>query len=121
MKRRPLLLLSLAPLLAWLGSAAAHAALVRALPAAGSEIHESPPRLKLWFSERLEQAVSSVEVLDGTGQRVDSGDLQSDSADRKLLQVSLPHLGPGRYRVTWRVVSVDTHVAKGEFRFDIKP
>jgi methionine-rich copper-binding protein CopC len=121
MKRRLLMLLSLAPALAWVSPAAAHAVLVRAMPAAGSEVHESPARLKLWFSERLEPAFSTVELFDGAGKRVDSGNSQVDSADRKLLQVALPKLAPGRYRATWRVVSVDTHVAKGEFTFDITP
>jgi methionine-rich copper-binding protein CopC len=121
MKRRLLMLLSIAPALAWVRPVAAHAALVRAMPAAGSSVHESPAWLKLWFSERLEPAVSSIEVFDGASKRIDSGDLKGDSADSKLLQVSLPRLAPGRYKVAWRVVSVDTHVAKGEYTFDIKP
>jgi methionine-rich copper-binding protein CopC len=41
--------------------------------------------------------------------------------DRTLLRISLPPLAPGKYRVTWRVLSVDTHVATGEFTFDVAP
>jgi len=55
------------------------------------------------------------------GKRVDKGDPQVDSADRMLLRISLPPLAPGRYRVSWRVLSVDTHVATGQFTFDIAP
>ena len=42
-------------------------------------------------------------------------------ADGTLLQVSLPKLEPGRYRVTWRVLSVDTHVTEGDFTFEVVP
>ena len=75
----------------------------------------------MWFSERLDPPFTKVEVLDGSGKRVDKGDLNVDNADPRLLRISLPPLARGRYRVTWRVLSVDTHVSKGEFTFDIAP
>ncbi|TMG92656.1 MAG: copper resistance protein CopC [Betaproteobacteria bacterium] len=71
-----------------------------------------------WPSHGLHRA---IEVLDRIGKRVDKGDPQVDSADRMLLRISLPPLAPGRYRVTWRVLSVDTHVAAGQFTFEIAP
>jgi len=46
--------------------------------------------------------------MDRSGQRIDKGDPQVDSADPTLLRISLPRLAPGRYHVTWRVLSVDT-------------
>jgi methionine-rich copper-binding protein CopC len=114
-----LLLLCLIPALVWGSQVSAHAVLERAIPGAGSSVRESPPKLKLWFSERIEPAFSTVEVLSPTSQRVETGQAQPDSADLKLLLVTLPPLAPGRYRVNWRVISVDTHVAKGSFTFDI--
>jgi copper resistance protein C len=120
-KRRSLMLLALASALAWVPLAAAHASLVRTMPDADSSIRESPATLKLWFSGPLEPAFSIVEVLDGTGKRVDKGDPQVEGVDRKLLQVSLPPLPAGPYRVTWRVLSVDRHVTQGDFTFDIAP
>jgi copper resistance protein C len=119
MKRRSLMLLPFASALAFVQVAVAHAFLDRSIPRAGSTVHRSPTRLRLWFSERLDPAFSKAEVLDANGKRVDKGDPQLDSADRKLLEVSLPPLAPGKYRVTWRVLSIDTHVSKGEFTFDI--
>ncbi len=122
MKRRRLSLsLVLAPLLAWATPASAHAVLVRSMPAAGSAVHGSPATVQLWFSERLEGAFSTVEVVDATGKRVDRHDPKVDAADPRLLQVALTGLPAGTYRVTWRVVSVDTHVSKGEYRFDVAP
>jgi copper resistance protein C len=99
----------------------AHARLDRAVPAAGSTVHGSPPQLKLWFTERLEPAFSRVRVLDRNGKQIDKGDSTVDHADAKGLCVSLPNLAPGTYRVMWRVLSVDTHVSKGDFTFNVAP
>jgi methionine-rich copper-binding protein CopC len=101
--------------------AGAHSRLDRAAPAAGSTVHRSPPQLKLWFTERLEPAFSSVRVLDHNGKQVDKGDPEVDRADARLLRVSLPTLAPGTYRVKWRELSVDTHVIEGDFTFSVAP
>ena len=99
--------------------AAAHAFLDHALPAVGSTVHESPRAIRLWFTEQLEPAFSSVRVLDKSGKEVDAGDSHVDAADPMVLAASVPALAPGTYRVVWRVVSVDTHVTEGDFTFDI--
>lgn len=121
MDRLSRMLFALASALLIAPLAAAHAFLDHAIPGVGSAVHESPAQLKLWFSERLEPEFSTVEVLDRRGKRVDKGDPRVDSADPMLLRISLPLLAPGRYNVTWRVLSVDTHVARGQFTFDIAP
>ena len=102
-------------------AASAHAFLDHALPAVGSAVHGSPAQLKLWFTQELEPAFSTVQVLDRDGKRVDESDVKVDSGDARLLQVSLPTLAPGTYRVRWRVLSVDTHVTEGDFTFDVAP
>lgn len=99
--------------------AGAHARFDRAMPAAGSTVRESPTQLRVWFTERLEPAFSNVRVLDRNGKQVDKGDSEVDPADAKVLRVSLPNLAPGTYRVMWRVLSVDTHVSKGDFTFNV--
>src|SRR5436190_11838299 len=100
-KRALLMSLAFAPVL-WAPLAVAHASLVRATPDAGSAVHESPTKLNLWFSGPLEPAFSTVEVLDASEKRVDKGDSQVDGDDRQLLQVSVPRLPAGTYRVMWR-------------------
>jgi len=102
-------------------AAMAHAFLDHAEPAVGSKVHGAPPGVKLWFTQELEAAFSTVRVVDQEGKRVDRGDPRVDQRDRTILEVSLPALAPGRYRVTWRVVSVDTHVTEGDFTFDVAP
>ena len=100
-------------------SASAHAFLDHAVPAVGSVAHGPPRELRLWFTQRLEPAFSSSQVLDQSGKRVDNGDPHLDPADASALVVSLPPLAPGKYRVVWRVLSVDTHVTEGDFTFQI--
>ena len=101
--------------------AGAHAFLDHATPAVGSAIHGSPAQVRLWFTQKLEPAFSTVRVEDRAGRRVDKQDKRVDPANPTLLQVSLPQLAPGKYRVVWRALSVDTHVSEGDFTFDILP
>jgi len=97
----------------------AHAFLDHATPAVGSTIHASPAQVKLWFTQELEPAFSTVQVSDANGKRVDKGDPQLDHGDATLLTVPVPPLAPGRYRVRWRVLSVDTHATEGDYTFDV--
>jgi hypothetical protein len=107
--------------LAFASPAGAHAFLDHATPAVGSAVHASPAQVRLWFTQRLEAAFNTLRVQDASGKQVDKGDIQVDRADATLLEVSLPQLAPGTYRVSWRVLSVDTHVTEGDFTFDVKP
>jgi methionine-rich copper-binding protein CopC len=99
----------------------AHAFLDHAEPRVGSVVKVAPVELKLWFTEAVEPAFSSVKVLDSAGRRVDKNDAHVDSAERAMLRVSLPSLPAGAYTVQWRVVSVDTHVTHGSFAFQVRP
>jgi copper resistance protein C len=125
MSGRALLLLALACAPAFVAGlvpvADAHAFLDHALPAVGSAVRAPPPQLKIWFTQRLEPAFSKVQVFDNSGKRVDNGDSRVDGADARLLTVSLPRLPPGTYRVTWRVLSVDTHITEGDHTFEVLP
>jgi len=103
------------------GTAFAHAMLDKAVPAVGGRVATAPSRVGLVFTERLEPAFSKVEVLDSTGRRVDRGDSAVDAKARDHMGVSLQSLAPGRYRVVWRAVSVDTHVTSGDYAFDVGP
>jgi hypothetical protein len=114
-------LLVLACVPAFVPPAGAHAFLDHALPAVGSAVHAPPSQVKLWFTQKLEPAFSRLGVTDQGGTQVDKGDGQVDAADPTLLRVSLPQLAPGTYRVTWRVLSVDTHVTEGDFTFEVAP
>jgi methionine-rich copper-binding protein CopC len=96
----------------------AHARLVRTSPAPDSILRAPPTQVSIWFTERLEQAFSNIEVTDAAGSRVDQGNPQVDG---KVMRVELRALRPGRYRVNWRAVSVDTHTSEGSFSFAVQP
>jgi methionine-rich copper-binding protein CopC len=115
------LLLLPAALLAAAAGARAHAFLDRAEPRVGSTVRTAPAEVKLWFTERLEPAFSSVQVVNEAGQRVDRADGAVDPSNSALLRTTLVPLSPGRYQVIWRVVSVDTHVTAGDFAFRLAP
>jgi len=110
---------ALTALLLGAGVARGHAFLERAEPRVGSTVKAAPSQVRVWFTEALEPAFSTLEVVNQAGDRVDRGPARVDAASRALLQVPLKPLGPGTYRVKWRVLSVDTHVTEGDFTFRI--
>ena len=113
--------LALAVLLWGAAGAGAHAFLDRADPRVGSTVRTPPIQVRLWFTESLEPAFSSVQVVNEAGQRVDKGDSQVDPSNLALLRISLASLPPGTYNVIWRVLSVDSHVTQGDFTFRVAP
>ena len=97
----------------------AHAFVDHTEPAVGSQIHGAPIEVKIWFTEKLEPALSKIQVFDISGLEVDKRDMKIDQSNAALLTVSLPQLKPGKYKVVWRAVSVDTHVTTGNFTFEL--
>jgi methionine-rich copper-binding protein CopC len=100
--------------------ALAHAFLDRAVPPVGSTV-KAPAEIALRFTEKIEASFSTVQVTGPGGERVDAGDVHADEHEPSVLRVSLKPLAPGTYKVVWRVVSVDTHVTEGDFRFKVAP
>lgn len=113
-------LLSIALLAAWPGYVVAHAALERTQPADGALLAVSPTQVQLWFSRAIEPSFSKVQVLDQHGKEVNKGNAAVNTKDAKLLEVGVPTLPPGVYKVVWRIVALDGHKAKGEFHFTVK-
>ncbi|HUH94704.1 MAG TPA: CopD family protein [Casimicrobiaceae bacterium] len=56
--------------LAWSAHASAHAFLDHASPRVGSTVHGSPPDVRLWFTQELEPAFSTLSVQDAGGHGV---------------------------------------------------
>jgi methionine-rich copper-binding protein CopC len=98
-----------------------HAFLDHAEPKVGSVVAVAPGELRIWFTQKLEPAFSTAEVIDAGGRRVDTGRAEVDANDQLLLHVPLNKLGPGAYTANWRVVSVDTHPSEGRFTFRVGP
>jgi copper resistance protein C len=118
---RHAVLLALPALVTGISAARAHAFLERASPAVGSTVHAAPAEITLRFTERIEASFSTAQVTGPSGERVDAGDATVDERDPTSLHVPLKTLTAGTYRVVWRVVSVDSHVTDGDFKFTVAP
>ena len=97
-----------------------HSGLQRAEPPVESTLKRPPTEVKLYFSERLVPAYSTVRVEDGQGARVDRDDSRVDRSNPRLMQVTLPPLARGTYTVIWRVLSVDSHITEGRFTLRVE-
>jgi copper resistance protein C len=107
---------SAAALVLFGGVAGAHAFLDEADPRVGNTVPSPPHEVVLRFTQDLEPAFSTVAITDASGQRVDAG---KPSVSGNVMRVPLRRIGAGSYRVTWRVLSVDTHTTEGAFSFGV--
>ncbi len=119
--RTAFLLLALVPLLGLCAARAdAHAQLERTNPPVGGSVSRSPPEIRLSFSENLEPRFSRAQLANSAGTIVSASSFV-DRRNPNELVLRVPPLKPGRYKVIWRVISVDTHATEGDFAFDVKP
>jgi len=104
------------------GAAFAHAMLVKAVPAVGGKVASSPAEIRISFSEAIEPRFSGIEVKANNGAPVEMGPAAIDPNDRATLVVPVKaKLQPGTYKVSWHVVSADTHKTRGSFSFEVGP
>jgi len=102
------------------GISLGHAFPDHADPKVGSTISVSPVRVRIWFDGNLEPLFSTIIVQDAKGKKVDKGDGRVNPVDDTLLDVSLPPLPTGTYRVIWSVVARDGHKTEGDYTFTIR-
>lgn len=121
MRRIGTIIVAACALLASVDRAPAHAFLDRADPPVGSTVSESPAEIRLWFSGGIVPPLCTIRVLAPNGTQLDRGDVRPDDADPAVLQVSVPALAPGVYKVVWRAVSQDTHITEGDYTFTVAP
>jgi methionine-rich copper-binding protein CopC len=102
------------------GNAWGHAFPDHSDPKVGATLTASPPKVRIWFDSPLEPVFSTIKVLDAAGSEVDKRDGGVNHSDGKLLEVSLPRLKPGSYRVIWSVVGRDGHRTTGDYAFVVR-
>lgn len=88
-------------------------------PRVGWTVEKPPTQVKIWFDGAIEPVFSTIKVVNADGQQVDKQDGQVSRADHTLLEVGLPPLPPGKYRVFWSVVAIDTHRTEGDYPFTV--
>ncbi len=101
------------------GSAEAHAALVRSDPPVNARLSDPPTVVSAFYSESLDSRLSSMQVIDGGGKRVDSGEVMF-GPDPTQMSIAVERLEPTFYAVQWETLSrVDGHLLKGSIPFTV--
>jgi methionine-rich copper-binding protein CopC len=99
-------------------SAAAHAILVEARPAARTTVAGPDVAFSLRFNSRIDGARSRLSLV-----RPDksTGALELDRQETpQVLAARARGLAPGAYRLRWQVLAADGHVTRGEIPFRVK-
>ncbi len=101
-------------------AALAHGHLDHAQPAIGSTV-AAPKEVSLWFTEAVEAKFSSIVVQDAKGTAMQIGKAEVAADNKANLKIKVKPLPPGLYKVTWKILSVDTHRTQGTFSFTVAP
>ncbi len=97
--------------------AAAHATVVTTTPADSARLDFAPAEVVIEFDEPVSLGAGYARVLDGEGERVDTGAAEVRGSTLTVpLRDQLPDAG---YVVTYRVVSADSHPVSGAFSFAV--
>ena len=100
----------------------AHAELVSSDPLPNASLVEAPDGVAMTFSEPIDAANASVQLLDAQLRALDGVGPVTVDQGGTLARVDLPSLEPGVYTVSYQVVStVDGHATAGIFAFVIDP
>lgn len=100
------------------GKAYAHAGYSTSSPGIDAVLQQAPSEVWVRFTEEVSTR-STLDVWNAAGARVDRGDLRRD-ADQMVLRVSLPPVGPGRYRVHFVTITDDDNGrVEGDFLFTV--
>jgi copper transport protein len=103
-------------------SAAAHAYLVKTIPAASGILDAPPPTVQLTYDEAVEPRFAIISVTNAAGRQVTSGPVRRSPANPDTLVVPVrPHLPQGWYLIYWRAISVDGHPVQGAFTYAVGP
>jgi len=94
-------------------TAFAHAELSGSAPANCAMLESTPEDVTLNFSEPVR--LTALSVQRGGAAKQSLGPLPAEALERFV--VAAPALEDGHYMVSWRALSVDTHVMTGEFMF----
>ena len=94
----------------------AHAGLLEVSPAGGGLLDSVPAAIVLRFSEPVTPAGRAVVVVSPAG-RIVGGPARRLGPDRLTVPIASDEMGT--YRVSWTVVSDDSHPARGGFTFSV--
>jgi copper resistance protein C len=97
----------------------AHAHPAQQTPAPDATV-EAPHEVAIDFTEGLEPAFSTLNVIDAAGKQVNSAKSAVDANNKKHMSVELGDLKTGTYQVEWTAVADDGHRTQGHYLFNVK-
>jgi copper transport protein len=106
-------------LLAFPGTAWAHATLELSSPKFGQRLAASPQLVRLQFDQSVQALSNAIQVFDAKGRLV-SGAPHTLAGDSRVVVAPLRRLSRGGYTVRWATISNDSHVGRGVFTFGIR-
>lgn len=95
----------------------AHAYVSESSPFQDEELANSPSQIKLKFTEKIDTKLSSISLVNSKDSSSIVGELSS-SGDSTLV-LTIPKLDKGIYKVSWQVLSLDSHTTEGSYRFAV--
>lgn len=99
-----------------------HLALVKSEPAKNDTLTANPKAIKLWFTETVQAAATSIRLTGPANHNVVLAPLTVDAAPKSPAVVMLKDaLTPGTYTVAWKTMADDGHPTNGTFTFTFKP
>jgi methionine-rich copper-binding protein CopC len=97
------------------GPLLAHTKVGASVPADGAEV-KAPTEIRLTFPAAVK--LTAVILENEAGDVLTLGALPGEMAEAFNIAIE-DTLVAGRYRVTWRSVSADSHMVSGDFRFSV--
>jgi hypothetical protein len=99
-----------------------HTHLIKSEPASNDTLASSPRAVRLWFTEQVELAVTTVKLAGAAGAPIALAPVARPDAGQDAPVVALlkTPLAAGAYVVTWSTAALDGHPAKGTFGFVVK-
>lgn len=98
-----------------------HVTLKHAEPGVNDTIATSPTVIKLWFSESVPAASTSIRVTGATDREFAIGPVTVDAPAMSPAVVALSEtLPPGTYDVAWHAMASDGHPSSGKYSFTIR-
>ena len=99
--------------------ALSHPKLVAANPSPNATV-ATPRVLQLRFSEKLIARFSAADIVTAGGAKVGGLTSRIGSDGKTLAIVPRAPLRSGVYKLTWHVVSIDTHRVQGAYAFRVR-
>lgn len=103
--------------LALVSQATAHVTARQSFPEDGAVLTESPTELSIQFSDLAKLVSLELAGSNGEATKIDVSEAKSVDG---LVSVQIPQLEPDKYKVSWRVLSVDGHPVAGKLTFTIE-